>query len=458
MIVGGRNSSTASQTAWTQSCVEKWVRAKTELKVKMENWKEDWRTAAIEWIDKITIEIGEEWTPDTPLVIRFPLGTSSSFQKFTITITPTASMRNEIPKTRSVDIRFADGDDTGQVIPDDMPSSWIRSDDLMKHHQSVFQDYRDSRWMPINLFANVVDHITATFDRKLYFALQSTQSPRPIYKNHLYFRKQHLFPDFALSSAQDAQDAKSIQEDGGWTCVDYEVIITDDQLAHDHNYRKTLIDKLCAHQTRCLIDCHFAKRSQFDKLNGQILDNARHFAMSLKISNCQSDCSRLDISSSFFKIGVRIKTIDKIANFSFYDLANDKHYPFDTFQECSAVPIDLLGSKEITEVTKMHGDLTNLNSHDLYSIIRIVVEVYFCGVQLKKIIFSSMSEFPGADDHFDNFDEPSLRGVLTTTSVARKLVNHAKNIELLRKNVSGSNYPVPAALIDLMESYLTPLL
>lgn len=100
----------------------------------------------------------------------------------------------------------------------------------------------------------------------------------------------------------------------------------------------------------------------------------------------------------------------------------------------------------------------NLTPHDLDTILHIVLEVNFCGIQLKQTIGELCGKFPTVDDHFDSFDEPLMRGLLTQTSVARKLATHTKSIQSLRQEAMESDSSVPTAVVSLMESYLTPLL
>lgn len=470
VIVDGRDSSTASETTWSQSCVEKWTRAKNELKVKMENWKEQWRVAAAKWIDKITIEteIGEELMLATPLVIRFPPGKLFCFQNFTITIAPTAPTASRRKKTKTMMtantiVDFDDGDENGGR---GTTSGIVSVGYLMKHHQSIFQDDQND-WMPLNLFGDLIFHIVDSFGGKVKYTYPIL-SP-VVCKNYLHFDRQHLFPGFSLQAGQsEAKDEQEVKEDE-WTCVDYKTIVAGGKLVNFPDYRRELIGKLCAHQIRRLIDSHFgdfSNSTKFAKCNRKLLDSAYHFATSLKLDDGwvgRAFDSYLQISSSIFKIKVWFKTIDEIAKFSFYDQTDEQRRLQPTLERCVVTPIYHPDSKKITE---MHGDLTNLNSRDLDSIVRIVLEVHFCGAQLRKIIDKSIptptsrfpQEFPSADDHFESFDEPAMRGLLTTTSVARKLATHAQNLELLDQNASESTHPIPAAVVDLMKSYLTPLL
>jgi hypothetical protein len=85
--------------------------------------------------------------------------------------------------------------------------------------------------------------------------------------------------------------------------------------------------------------------------------------------------------------------------------------------------------------------------------------VYFGNEELRISMLNNSSDaFPSEHDYFESFDEPAMRGLLTQTSAARKLARHSQEVKLLRQSAMQSASSVPTAVVDLMESYLTPLL
>lgn len=448
VVVSGDSSS----SQWVQTCVEKWLQTKSELKSEMENWRDEWRTLAAEWIDKIKIEVGKHWLPLTPVIISFPSENLSKYQNFKIKIIPTAPTWKQEVKVAATIVVF--GDENGITS---VTTGVIVATIFANHHRSVFQGPDNS--LPINLFGDLVFHIVRAFGGwfDYFHPTENAPTKASVYTNYLCLDKQHLFPSFETKVCDpfDLLDR--------WMRVEHKAIISGGELAKSEYYRQELFDKLCAHQTMRLIDSHFAK-CKSNQLTQKLLECAHRFSTSLKIEGAISpgntNLSHFDIYSRFFTIRLSCETLSEALSFSFCD-QTDKEKQLCQLQlsskRCRFVSTASLSSAEAVEII---GDLT---SSDLDSIIRIVLEVYYCRLQLDKAIdprnLSKLSnEFPSADDHFESFDEPAMRGLLTETSAARKLVAHETQLKLLRQNVSESTHPVPIAVADLMESYLTPLL
>lgn len=460
----------------TRQSIIKWPQVKVELKVKMAHWKPEWQAAAEKWIEATVVEAVNEWSKYLTLTVRFPNGkvhqvdsahsmhsmdAAGSVEKFKLLFSP-----------KYTSTQF--GDETGSYS---RYSSLLVVDRLTKYYQSAF--HRQEHDVPLNLLCEIIFHIVNAFEGKLSYYHPKKVADDPstlplVYRNYLHFDKQHLFPGFALapeqSSPSDLKDLKTLgtNVESGWTYIDSDTIVSSDKLALLPSYQKELIDKLCAYQITRLIDCHFGNFGDSGKFGNsscgrqKLLSSAHRFADNLKLGRIRApkgsavddDCFFLEIKSPLFKLEATFTTLQKLLISSFYE-ERTVHYGI----YLSFSPKFSLHDEKLIQVI---GDLT---PHDLDTIIRIVLEVHFCGLQLRQIIdaqdtlcATSSDKFPTAMDHFASFDEPLLRGLLTKTSAARKLADHARNVETLRQGCMESSASVPTAVTSLMESYLTPLL
>lgn len=97
----------------------------------------------------------------------------------------------------------------------------------------------------------------------------------------------------------------------------------------------------------------------------------------------------------------------------------------------------------------------NLDHVDVDSILHIFVEINHYVNKLKELITGELEgKFPTTMDHFQNFDLPYLRGTLAQIDPVLRLTAYAENTTILREQAASSTSPVPAAVVDIIGSYL----
>lgn len=107
-----------------------------------------------------------------------------------------------------------------------------------------------------------------------------------------------------------------------------------------------------------------------------------------------------------------------------------------------------------------------LDGSDIDCILRIFVEINHHIGELEKSITTQLAntskdgiveyKFPGANDHFQSFDPPFLRGTLSQTIPYVRLIAYKQNVAALREQAANSTSPVPTAVVNLIGSYLPP--
>jgi hypothetical protein len=112
------------------------------------------------------------------------------------------------------------------------------------------------------------------------------------------------------------------------------------------------------------------------------------------------------------------------------------------------------------------NSICNLGSSDVDWILHIFVEIGHHITNLKtlltiKTIKSADKDtngvgfkFPTANDHFQSFDLPYLRGTLAQTIPVLRLTSYAENVATLRDEAARSTSSVPLGVVDLIGSYL----
>lgn len=446
--------------------LNKWSKAKEELKSMMQDWFVDWRTSANRWVDGIEIVA-------SPLTIYFPASQSSIPVDSNESIQPTEKMRITIRPDEEYSMNqnlttvvFSTGIGNKFYVKSDYQSVMLASH-LMEYYKSLFP--RQEQELPLNLFADIIYHIVAAFQGYLHNGYSNVSIPALVvyknYKNYLQFDKQHVFPNFVLtpcvpctstsSTSSDDSDVKS-----GWTCFKSDKIAQGGKLSSFQHYKQQLTTQYSAHQIGRLIDLHFGRHNlekqptqpDAPKLR-QRLENAHRFSACLKNNVAWlSDRSFMEIALvannlEICKLEIYFYTLDELLTSSFCrgiwgrSTIKPPNFSFETPTQQNDRLLDLTAGLSLT---------------DLDTILRIFLEVNFGRLELEKTIFRD--NFPTANDHFNSFDEPQMCGLLTTTSAARKLANHAKNVELLRQETMSSPSSIPVAVVDLMQSYLPPLL
>lgn len=236
---------------WISNCTNKWARAKVELQAKMTNWKAEWRTAATEWINAITIRASDHWA-SSPLTIYFPNGKAyvSSVEKFKIFFSGAAMLTE-----------FGDGNSSSRYLQE------LPVDRFDKYWRSAFKHQEHN--VPINLLGEIVLHIAAAFDGKIDYHSPPGQSTT-LFRNYFHVHKQHLFPNWLVTDEKVEMMQTQMTQTNGWIYFDG-VKIENRQLVQTLSYLQELIDKLCAHQITRLIDCHFSNRDKSENL-----DNCAH--------------------------------------------------------------------------------------------------------------------------------------------------------------------------------------
>lgn len=424
----------------------KWIRVKDELKVEMHHWLSEWREVAEDWIDKITISLHNR-DGGTFLTINFPTHLTSSLK---ITI------RQGIPWHNMVEF--------GSGVADVNRNLYVP--ELIRYCKAIPR----LEEVPLNLLGEIIFRIAAFGGCKLTYQYSNdrdiSDSLLQPFHNQLFYAKQHAFPGSnfdRLGYQEQKVDA------GGWIKVDRLALIPGGNIFTLSEFHGKLFNNLSTHQCSRLVHLHFSNSSNsVDKLK-----LATELLARLKVKNHTSTFVEWDLYGNIIRPSIDFqgkipngpskiyqsvplfylpgKTIEDRLNFNIADRNNPNNLWFKTIDAKDSTSVDLINLT------------TGLTLADIDNIFHIAVEVYLGNEQLHNQIVRSVYNddkfsFPTANDHFNSFDEPELKGLLTTTSTARKLVMHTKSIQLLRQDASESIHSIPLAVVDLMQSYLTPLL
>lgn len=449
------NSTAAASSSQSKVLGEKWIRIKDELKIKMSRWPpclladgsdqaNKWREDAIKWINGITVSANlfdEKSNSSSSLTstlspsfdIIFPIGMRERGSvQFKIQMLDFRSISNPDASYDNV-IQF--------IFPDNsITTNGLNVTSLSNYHRSV-----DSVWeIPTNLFGGIICNIVSAFGGKLEYTYTYTRNYS--FVNHVFVKKQHLYPYFG-TGAQVGTLVKGQQGCGKWLKLVTSELASSDNLLTIQSYRHHLFDTLSVYQCTRFIDLHFGNFGDFNRLG-----NFGHLDL-LKMTKTAR--ARSEAAQNFF---ANLRLVNRNGR-RLVILLNVPR-----FQEVMTIP-----GKTMEEHLKFNvcdswpdasGASDELTTEDIDAILHIFVEVHCGNNELKQMIVgnnSSTNEFPTLDDHFESFDEPVMRGLLTKTSAARKLAAHPWHIRLLHQDCSTSVHSIPTAVVDLMGSYFSPV-
>lgn len=319
--------------------------------------------------------------------------------------------------------------------------------------------------VPVNLHGDIVFEFVKALGGYLngyrYGWYRNIDSDEEVkYSNLLCVEKQHLFPgpfEYLSLARSEQKEGKELAADNcndDWVYCKLSRVIVSGNLFFDGYCRNTLVDELCKYQMDRFISYFFHWHN-----SKHLLKTARGFLANLLFSqlgeNCKVQFYRLPKCTT--PMNTSGKTLKDKLNFTI-NPPSDRET---TVAAADQIILSCSGtwSKTIKEEVILAA-VGNLTVEDVDWILHAFVEIYSTGQDLKKLLseLSSSCKFPTADDHFASFDPQFLRGVLAETDVSRKLMAYDRNILLLRESAIKSARPVPMAVVDLMESYFSPLL
>lgn len=441
---------------WKKECEDKWARVKDELKIKVNSWpssSEKWTKIATDWINGI--KIGARVTAGYLfLTLIFPVGPAGSIKPIDLFSSIPFKIRMwrlESGTTSVVHFIFRDS------------NSKLGQTTFYKLDVANFINYRylipSLAELPLNLLGDIIFHIVRAFGgvpEYLYPAVSST------YANRLSFKRQHVFPgcDFVPQNKSSS----------GWIEVYHPTIILGGNIFSVSTYRDRLFDNLSAHQCSRLVDCHFGNFAKSSKTMRKS-NYANNFLASLSIKThhaangigieikCLPKTIIPGIDSIQELLILSDKKMKKCPDFNISDYNYNPNGPDSSWSQITY-------EKELINLIDLINSIGILTARDIDDILHIVVEVHYGNEELNRRLTASSASnsqspsctFPTLKDHFESFDEPFFRGSLTQTTAARKLVSHTKQLELLRKDSATSTTIIPAVLVNLMESYFSPLL
>lgn len=448
------NSNGRLLAKWTKECESKWTKTKAELKIEMEQWPQHkdyqgkigdgggWNKVATDWINEITLRTRVERVVGTSflfLTVVFPkkLSATASFsQNFYNSFEMEIFTEHGKPIcSESTTFNFAGTGRTSLYGLDVVG--------FTRYHKLISQIQQ----VPINLLGDIINHIVLAFRGKMRYSDLRTfhQMEFTKYSNYLYCNKQHVFPGCEIGKAEQRE----------WSEVECSSIILGGKLFSSLSHRDQLFTNLSKHQCSRFIDCHFGNFINNIKCNetSRLKIKAAHdFADNLTLTNI-STASRSSASNDApsYRIDATYSTINSHVAKTLL-LVSGK-----TMEKL----LDFTIEKQMIDLG------STLTIKDIDDILHIFVEVHCGNEQLRQLVIAQSmhssdgsNKFPTLDDHFESFDAPSLRGLLSTTTAARKLEKHSSDVQLLRQICTSSTNRIngiPAVLIDLMESYLTPL-
>lgn len=425
---------------------EKFAKVKSELKLEMEtqHWYPKWKKIASEWIDKITIFVNRDQRVFNYYFRR-------KFMAEVVIVFPTAP--NGCQFSLSVPI-------IEKEMMEKIGSITSNLDHPTQIDISFFRKYRKLaklKRIPINLHANIILQLVGAFDncggRNFKFDYETSRNACDAF-NWMWCDNQHLFPEIihVTHPSNLVRNANGI-----WIRKKLENFVSGKLLAVPY-YSDLLIESLDKYQSAYVIDNWFYARGK------KLLQTAHNFSDSL---SCEWHANKfkllIDIPKSynFFSYQIvanvemststststcRATELEEKAIDIFIAAACCKHQKSVNKINCKCL--------NQSSVTQFIGDLTR---EDLGKIFKIFIERQRSKKELQEIISSNDidQQFPSATDHFESFDPLHLRGTLTKSPLSLKLTAHAENINRLRKDAMDSLNPVPTAVVDLMESYLS---
>lgn len=414
-----------------QSTLEKkMVAVKAELKVMTAHWRKEWREAIIKWSEKIFIS------------------------RLSVT-------------------------DESVILPTDhnahyyLVSPYLRSSESHKRSLQNAVDYRNVHAnkeldvVPLNLAVLVYRHLVLAFGCE-FVASPSPYEPGFYYHHFLwtgqenesnYWRHRKLIHDSSsLPQSPSLRFETSFgefkEEFDGWEKVAVLGFQMDDKLKAS-KYIQGVLRKLTTHQINKIIDYHFFSRPP------PILTAAKNIFNTLKAATVTANTCAIYTSGEGFNLEL------------LYDKNNRNEMKNFNVEKCKKLAIGL----ENPQLLEMVNDLT---MDDVIFVLSCFIDAEYDIAEtidaIKKMEelelvdttdainttnttnVATVSVFPAATDHFNNFDFPHLRGLLAETVLSRKLATYQLGLEAIRKIDADGKTTfasiAPAALVDIVTHYL----
>lgn len=463
----GNSSNKSKLEKWTKECNSKWSKVKEELKIKVEQWPrniedvkcvDDFQNHKHNWP-----EVVGDWINETKLLTRLIMIGNVPFLFLTFVFPQELNAETSAKSSDSFEMEIFT--ESGKSAFSDHTTTFNFADRgpvaLYSLDVVDFTRYRDLitsiKSVPINLLGDVIHHIALAFGGSMkYSDSKAFMLKFSSFTNCLHYEKQHQFPGCSFVKVE-YQVQESISAGREWREVKCSSIIVGGELFSSPSHRDELFVNLSRHQCSRFIDYHF---NGGNISNNTKIKTAHDFVASLilhsfSIGDYRSIRNRAptyQIDIAYSTINSRVakplllvfgKTMEQLLNFTIQADANIKK--------------------------QMIHFADALTIQDIDDILHIFVEVYCGNEQLRQRVLEQdrrceegtlnpADKFPTLNDHFESFDEPLLRGFLTQTSAARKLVRHTRELEQLRKQSAASDNFVPKVVSALIESYFTPLL
>lgn len=402
---------------------KKLIQAREELKTLMNNWRKEWRDVMTEWSEKI-------------FILRF---TNCSGEA---AILPTDSGTN---------YHLAS---SYQPLGKGRERSLEDAINYYNHHANKYLSI-----VPLNLAILVYRHLVIAFG-DIFLSSPSPYDPNFYYHHFLwagresgYERHRKLIHESSLDSSNSLHPEMTFgefkEEFDGWEKVAVLGFQMDDKLKAS-KYIKGVFQKLAAHQINKMIDYHFLNRET------NSIDSAKKLVQ------------RFELVVGTPNICIVVAAGDDF-NFNILEGKNDremmKKFDFENAKNSEAKSWQLV--VRCQPFAKLVANLTNADVHfilscfidaeyDIIDTINTIKEIEFaCLTTSISTSDPQQASFPGANDHFLNFDFPHLRGLLADGVLSRKLAAHATGLEAIHETRAGSFAAVaPAALVNIVAHYL----
>lgn len=456
---------------------------KDELKLKIKHWKPQWQELAKGLIAAITIVLCAPTKPQDDssessskkpdnynagadsiwrAIIQFPRGHECDCQTGGCTGWGLSILVDIVPaESTTLNIIFdssASTLSTGTKIPVDQ-----------------FEKYRQGSEMgkvPINLHGDLIFHLLTAFSSNGNDVGNGTGNTTigsywhnglaKRFENWHFLDDHHLFAGYSqLYSVKIESDEAGKGGKGRWGKGSlWEDIVIGGSLLSLNFLRNRLISAICEYQVKQLINRYFRWRQK-------MLDTAHKFVNSLRfwqdrdvvitdetyssyqvmagdsVKLMQLTCTKN--ANSYEKVDVKL-TGASIANNNDDNDGSNSRFRYVSFWE-QAMKDDSNGDN----LSELIGELTVA---DIEWILSTFIQVQWIGEKLHNTITKLGSQFPTAHDRFDSFDPSILRGILAETMPNLRLLSHSQSISQLSEEAMDSTSPIPAAVVDLIESYL----
>lgn len=378
-------------------------------------WKSEWQIAIRKWSSGITLHTND----GKRVTVRFPCS-SPQIEKFEAVTT--SGVEHSLCSTW-LNYYFENGSVTDFNL----------TDQVLMHYRK----HADLEIVPPNILSWCICFFVSQLDGQTKHKF-SARPPHALCDNWLFIKEQHRFPD-----------SETFLEtiDQGWVKVGMKEYATILELPSSV-YLRYLLASFNAHLITRIIGNCFMWRTK------TLSDNACHFVSALSEEPgrevriyCPSQprscviLERIGDTSLQNKLDFKITAVTAVT-------------PIDAKNSCWNLS---LREKWLTDL------VGNLDSTDVDFILHTFVEVNHHIDKLKDSITEQFKKdpefkFPTANDYFQSFDLLLLRGTLAEIIPAVRLVAYEENVAALRQDAAISTSPVPAAVVDLIGSYLPPLL